>query len=138
MLFATPLKMFFFGTLMSPRVVSMVTGIPEEEVILHPASIQNFKRYYAEGCSFPVLVHTNNSDDWVDGVLFDCESEEVKRRLDGYEGSLYRSEEWAVHQAGGTSIMASVYMANWDRLSPDLDKEWTYEEWYNRRFGNAA
>lgn len=131
------MKLFFFGTLMDPIVVSMVTGLPYNEIVLEPAFIRNFRRKYAKGASFPVLVPTNEDVPLVEGRLFETDSEEILARLDAYEGNLYHPEMLTVLLPTGEPVQARVYLANWDRLSAS-DEDWTYEKWHNRRYGRAA
>lgn len=134
MLLAVPVKLFFFGTLMDPAVIAGVTGLPLGSIVLKDALIPNFKRFYAKGASFPVLVPTNEPESWVDGVIFETDSEEVIRNLDRYEGNLYHPETYVVYPNGEEPVEARVYIANWDRLSAS-DTVWTYNGWRQRRYG---
>ena len=126
------MKLFFFGTLMDPHVVSMVTGLSPNEIVLKPAFIRNFLCKYAKGASFPVLVPTNEDVPLVEGRLFETDSEEILARLDRYEGNLYYPEMLTVLLPTGEPVKARVYLANWDRLSA-TDEDWTYEKWKHRR-----
>lgn len=118
------MKLFFFGTLMDPDRFKAVTGHDLHGV---PAVIHGYKRVYARGASFPVLVEATGADS-VEGIVIETDDEQMIARLDRYESGLYFAQMKPVQFGDDSWAEARVYLADWTKLKP-TDMEWTLENW---------
>jgi gamma-glutamylcyclotransferase (GGCT)/AIG2-like uncharacterized protein YtfP len=79
---------FFYGTLMDLDVLASVIGRRVASTRLKPATLAGYRRVYAKGATYPVLV-PGDTDDRVVGHLFKDATVAEARRLRSYEGDLY-------------------------------------------------
>jgi gamma-glutamylcyclotransferase (GGCT)/AIG2-like uncharacterized protein YtfP len=89
--------LFAYGTLMFPAIIHAVIGrIPGQR----PAVIEGYRRLVVAGELFPALIANDESDESVEGVLYDNITPEEWKRLIAFEDPFYKLESVDVHCAG--------------------------------------
>ena len=101
------MRFFFYGTMLDPEVRARVLGDEARPVVLAPAVLQGWERYFAAGVPWPMI--RRRDDAAVEGALARGVSEAAARLLDAYEGELYRREEVVV-ECTGKRLAALVYV----------------------------
>ena len=82
------IPLFVFGTLLDPATRSRVLGRPARSGDMRPAHLPGFKRVFAGGRRYPVLVRCRGAR--VDGLLLMRLTARDRLRLHVYEGDEYR------------------------------------------------
>ena len=100
-----PHCLFAYGTLMFPQVFRHVTG---RHAVGRPAELSGFGRFRLHGRSYPGLVPM--SGERVRGLLYEGISAPQLRRLDIFEGRIYRRKKVRVRDVRGRSVMAWTYV----------------------------
>ena len=83
----TPTNAFFYGTLMSPAVLTRVTGRPPANFVARSALLQNHRRHRVKYADYPAIIPTEGST--VRGTYVTGLNESDVRRLDVFEGDQY-------------------------------------------------
>lgn len=118
--------LFFFGTLLEPLVLSLVTGLAITGGDLAPASLAGFRRVRVRGKSYPTLVAA--PADRVVGAVWRGRHPEAIARLNAYEGEGYRGELHRVTLDDGSVLTAWVYLTRPELLEPS-EESWDLEVW---------
>jgi gamma-glutamylcyclotransferase (GGCT)/AIG2-like uncharacterized protein YtfP len=87
------MRLFVYGTLLDPALVTRLTGVP---AMLRPASIAGWRRVRLGDTPYPTLVRARGR---VDGALLLADLRAF-RRLHAYEGSRYRLTRLRARVAG--------------------------------------
>jgi len=140
---------FFYGTLMSPSVLSRVLyGEFDYNRTLAdpvPALLQDHQRHKVRGCDYPAMIPKSNAS--VRGVLLAGLTDADWWRLDAFEGSDYKrilvkvcvsskSTQENVHLDGHV-VLAQTYI--WIADSEDLeDAEWDFDEFVKEKMWRWA
>lgn len=108
-------KLFIYGTLRDPNVLTLVIGRPFPGP-RSPAVLHGFRKRKVEGFDFPVIAPS--PDGRVDGILIEGLTDEDITALDGYEdvsAGLYDRVEAdvSIDEAGADAprVRAFVYVA---------------------------
>ena len=101
------MRFFFYGTLLDPEVRARVLGAEARPVVLDPAVLRGWERYFEPGVPWPMIRRRNDAA--VEGALASGLSEPAARLLDDYETELYRREEVVV-ECAGERLAALVYV----------------------------
>lgn len=120
------MRFFFYGTLLDPDVLSHVTGRAPEDCRLVPAVLRGFRRVYAKGASYPILVARRGAETR-GAVLADVSPAEAAR-LSAYEGTGYVLGRRLVAVEGEGRRIAAVYEPRPGRIEAS-DAAWEFEEW---------
>lgn len=100
-----PDRLFCYGTLQSPEVVTAVIGrVP----VSQPAVLHGFARYAVTGESYPAVRPKKNSQ--TRGLLYTGLTPAELRKLDRFEGVEYRRQSHPVAAGGVPRIPAYVYV----------------------------
>ena len=121
------MKLFFYGTLMDPDVLAVVTGgqLPPdmEEAFLH-----GFRRTYLARLSYPLLVaHPAGR---VAGILAHGLDAEAVHRLMVFEGSEYHLVPVPVTTHEGHLIRVGTFLC--DRRMQTDNRDWRLPVWQRR------
>ncbi len=115
------MRLFAYGTLMEPAVLSAVTGRPFSS---QPAVLHGYARYRVRDAVYPGLVP--EAEAVTVGLLYDEMDPDTLARLDAFEGALYDRLTLTVDAdptpTGPETVTAAVYVvrpAERARLSPD-------------------
>lgn len=100
-----PHCLFAYGTLMFPQVFRHVTG---RQAVGRPAELSGYGRYRLHGYSYPGLAPMPGER--VQGVLYEGISVPQLRRLDIFEGRIYRRQKVRIQDVRGRSVMAWTYV----------------------------
>lgn len=116
---------FFYGSLMEPRIRRNVFGdsIREDRVV--SARAEGFCTMVYPGESFPVLVPA--ADSVANGLVLLEAGAEALERMAFYEGDLYWLDEVEVVTEDGARLLARYNRAMEEDLS--LDEIWCYQRW---------
>jgi hypothetical protein len=86
----------------------------------HPARVSGFARFAVKHCDYPAIIKKNDQESVVEGYLLLLESTSQRKRLDKFEGELYRPIAVEVRllnaegELQGELIEADVYFWNGD------------------------
>lgn len=118
-----PKPFFFYGTLTDPLRLQKVLQLPEPPV-LKPATVQSY-RIMLWG-QYPALVN-GPTDNKVDGMCFQVETEEHQKMLEYYETDVYRVAGIRI-SVDGKLLSGKTFM--WDSdLAELVEGTWSLEEW---------
>jgi hypothetical protein len=122
----TDQALFFFGTLLEPRVLALVTGLAIGAEDLIPARLAGFRRVRVQGKSYPTLVEDPLTE--VVGAIWRGRHPAAIARLNAYEGDSYSGELHQVTLADGTVLPAWVYLTRPELLQPSAEP-WDLDRW---------
>lgn len=115
------MRLFAYGTLMEPAVLTAVTG---QQFPSRPAVLRGYDRYRVRGTVYPGVLPEPGTA--TRGVVYDQLDTDTVARLDAFEGALYDRLRLHVEvddtPATGSQITAAVYVIRPTaraRLSPD-------------------
>jgi gamma-glutamylcyclotransferase (GGCT)/AIG2-like uncharacterized protein YtfP len=100
-----PFRLFTYGTLMVPEVMSAVcrTSFPAEKAVL-----AGFSRYGIKNEVFPAIIEKNGAR--TDGLLYRGISRKAIERLDAFEGDIYCRKEVKVTLTDGCEVCCLTYV----------------------------
>lgn len=99
------MRLFVYGTLLDPELVTRLTGEP---AMLRPATLAGFRRTYLRGTPYPTLAPAHGA---VHGAVL-VASRRGFRRLHVYEGPRYRLVRVRPRPAGRrASVTALAWIA---------------------------
>lgn len=112
-------KVFTYGTLMLPEVMSAVTGkyFPSTQ-----ACLKNYQRFQIKKKIYPAIIYAEEAS--TDGVLYYDIDETSLQRLDFFEDVIYYRKEVVVAINDSESIPAYAYIMN-----PDYESSLSTEAW---------
>ncbi|KAF9141139.1 hypothetical protein BG015_001379 [Linnemannia schmuckeri] len=140
-----PHPCFFYGSLMSTRVLNSVTRPgPEANLYTVPAAIRGYVRYSYHNEPYPGMIATKEEGCIVEGLLVFGHSLMDRFRLDQFEGSEYTREILSVKVlapvpgdfnvmngkkplAAGDVIQSYVYVFTGPHAHLDQSRPWDYE-----------
>ncbi|HUN50909.1 MAG TPA: gamma-glutamylcyclotransferase family protein [Candidatus Sulfotelmatobacter sp.] len=131
------MRFFFFGTLMDADIRGIVLGRPLPDRQCLAAGIGGYRRVFAAGKDFPLLV--TESGGRVCGVLVGGLSRVEAARLRHFEGDDYQLARRPVDLPDGSRCTAHLFLAL-ARLHP-TDEDWDFAAWrrrHKRRFQARA
>ncbi|KAG0376361.1 hypothetical protein BGX24_007854 [Mortierella sp. AD032] len=140
-----PYPCFFYGSLMSTRVLNSVTRPgPEANLFSVPATIQGYVRYPYHNEPYPGMIASEDTTQAVEGLLVFGHTLMDRFRLDQFEGSEYTREILPVKlhspvpaafnimdgkkplQAGDV-VQCYVYVFTGPHAHLDQSRPWDYE-----------
>lgn len=100
-----PFRLFTYGTLMVPQVMSAVCGasFPAEKAVL-----TGYRRYGIKNKAFPAIVKENGAH--TDGLLYSGISRKAIERLDAFEGDIYCRKKVKVTLTGDCAVCCLTYV----------------------------
>lgn len=118
-----PRPLFIYGTLRAkPLLAWVLTGdssnVDQIHHMLRPARVQGYRRVAVKFADYPAVISSSNEADFVDGYLLQVEIPSQRRKLDNFEGELYKVISVVVtlvghdNQQTGESTSADMYL--WD------------------------
>lgn len=126
-----PRRLFIYGTLCAkPLLAWALTGdasnIDAISRLALPARVSGFARYAVKNCDYPAVVKHNDPHSAVDGYLLHFETASQRKKLDNFEGELYKNTivtARLLDNSGkeyGEAIEADMYLwdGDMDALSP--------------------
>ncbi|RPA76986.1 hypothetical protein BJ508DRAFT_213237 [Ascobolus immersus RN42] len=131
----TPIPIFTYGTLMAPSFLAwLLTGTalnaPTIQQRQIPAVLTGYKRVYVHGGDYPALIPSHNAADTVKGFLVYLQSEDELRKMDNFEGEVYRRVMVEIVREDGERVEAWAYV--WDGGVEKLrEEEWDFG-WFDR------
>jgi hypothetical protein len=120
---------FFYGTLMDADVLGAVVGRAISPARLRPAVLAGYRRVYAKGASYPVLV-PGGAEDLVEGRLFKDATAAEARRLRRYEGGHYGEATLKVTVTGEGSVEARTFLPRPGVAA--TAEPWEFRPWQRR------
>jgi gamma-glutamylcyclotransferase (GGCT)/AIG2-like uncharacterized protein YtfP len=129
-----PKPIFVYGTLCAkPLLAWVLTGdanrVDEITPLICPAEAQDLARYALRGKDYPAAVLKEGSV--TKGYLLQPATRSQRRKLDDFEGEIYRVETVAVKKLDGQQVQADVYI--WDGEEEGFDGEWDFGEFERER-----
>lgn len=129
---ATPCgpKLFVYGTLMAPKVVTMLIGrMPKHQ----KARILGYKRHPVRGFVFPGVTQSALPSDAVEGLLLEDLSKGELKRFDWFEGTDYKRITVPV-ECVDSSATESAFLYLWDNPLDMLarNQQWDFEAFCQR------
>lgn len=121
--------MFFFGTLMDPDILEIVSGMPRDALTIETAEALDVAQREVVGQDFPVLVATPGAR--AEGILVRGLTALALDRILFFEGEEYTVEDLAVLNGAGERVPAkffadaAVYEVT---MSP-----WCLEAWWQEK-----
>jgi gamma-glutamylcyclotransferase (GGCT)/AIG2-like uncharacterized protein YtfP len=115
-------KLFAYGTLMCGDIFHAVTGRRLPAV---SATLMNYQRLRVRGEHYPAIRVQPGGQ--VEGILYRQVSRQLWRRLDQFEGSLYRRCSIVVRLAGGHTVTAYTYVIRPRSAQRLLPLEWDFD-----------
>lgn len=122
--------LFAYGTLMSRDILRRVAGV---ELVASNGTLEGFRRLAARGEEFPAMVPSKGDE--VEGVVYWQVPAFAWRRLDRFEGKMYRREVVSVSRLDGRRVLAGAYLAGPAAYSLLTASEWDPDRF--RWFGKA-
>lgn len=103
---------FFYGTLMDAKVRVAVLGPGASALPVEPARLMGYRRLYARGARYPVLVAADEPTEAnvVDGLLVHRIDPAAEQRLIRYEGDAYRRGEVMVVRRRSGTVCARCFL----------------------------
>ncbi|KAL2202468.1 hypothetical protein CC79DRAFT_1325349 [Sarocladium strictum] len=129
-----PKPMFIYGTLCAkPLLAWVLTGdanrVDDVKPLIAPAEAQNLARYALRGKDYPAAVRKEGVT--TKGYLLQPATRSQRRKLNDFEGEIYRVENVTVKKLTGEETQADVYV--WDGEEDGFDGEWDFEEFERER-----
>lgn len=121
------MRYFFYGTLMDPEILSLVTGRRFRGHDLVPARLADWRRAAVRGAPYPAIVPAAGRV--IDGVVIDGVDHRMARRLTTYEGPGYRERVLEV-DAGSDAVASRVFVPT--QSMPVSRWDWSFDEWRKR------
>lgn len=97
-------RLFVYGTLMVPEIMSTVSRVKASGM---PAVLSGYRRCLVRDEVFPAIIA--DSQEKVEGILYQGISDDVWRRVDHFEGEYYQRVGVVVATAAGP-IHANTYV----------------------------
>lgn len=115
-------NLFVYGTLMHPAVMAATGGISSAALA---ATLQGYRRLPLRGERYPAMVECQGGS--VPGMLYRDVPTAAWRRLDEYEGAMYRRDKVVVELADGRREGAECYLLRRRFCNLLGEGEWDYE-----------
>lgn len=116
---------FFYGTLRDQGVRRLVLPPCTQIRFLETARLQGFKLYKVRGEVFPIIVHTGEVSDWVEGDIFDQVDAEDEARLRYFEG-----EEYVIRKLSYNRRELRLFEARAGEY--ECEGEWSFTKWMKK------
>ena len=114
--------LFAYGSLMCPDIMQRVSGLT---LMGEAATAHGYRRCKVQGEPYPAVLADRDAS--VSGILYRNLSETAWRRLDQFEGAMYRRVAISVNTADA-SITAGLYLVHPDFRHRLLADDWSFEE----------
>ncbi|KAL9054114.1 MAG: hypothetical protein Q9162_004371 [Coniocarpon cinnabarinum] len=116
-----PTSAFFYGTLMSPQVLTRVTSRPPSAFKTRAALLRDHRRHRVKGADFPAVVPARGSD--VRGTYVEGLNSNDIWRLDLFEGPMYERRNVKIQlfktkEGSNSATNASTSAENAPKLPP--------------------
>lgn len=122
------IHLFVYGTLQYPAIAAAVTG---QRLQGAPAVLDGYTRRAVRGEPYPGIIPC--ADGLVEGVLYEAVDPAAQRRIDAFEGDLYRRETVAVRRLDdGTTITAQTYVVRPGARAALAGSDWDPETFVGR------
>lgn len=119
----------------SPLLAWLITGTSSASRIVDERRVRGYLPGYScravLGADFPAVIKCDE-DSAVEGFIFHPRNGDDARRIDVFEGDLYRKENVTVLTSSGITVDAYVYVWNGDADSL-ADTDWSFEEFERTR-----
>ncbi|KAH7121364.1 hypothetical protein EDB81DRAFT_228883 [Dactylonectria macrodidyma] len=131
-----PRLLFVYGTLRAlPLLAWALTGDASNTeavaALTAPAKVYGYARFSLRHCDYPAVIK-HNEDSYVDGYLLNLETTSQRKKLDDFEGELYKVTPVTVILETGDAVEADLYV--WDGDSEALLSEpWELETFISER-----
>lgn len=125
-------RLFVYGTLQFPRIATAVTG---RHLRGAPARLDGYARHAVRGAPYPGIRPCAGAS--VEGLLLEAVDAASRRRIDAFEGELYRRERVTVHRLDkDTELAAEAYVvrpgARCALAGHDWDPRAFAQRWHDR------
>ncbi|QLI70531.1 uncharacterized protein G6M90_00g074820 [Metarhizium brunneum] len=125
-----PTPLFVYGTLCAKELLAWaITGDSSNvhcvDSLIRPARVYGFARYRLQGRDYPAA--TIQKDSHIDGYLITFQNMSQRRKLDDFEGEIYKPVSTKVHildqdgKTSGEELLADIYL--WDGPAESLTQE---------------
>jgi hypothetical protein len=111
--------LFVYGTLIDPATRAAVFGAPQRSGSGRVARLVGYRRVYARGRRYPVLVRNRTAV--TEGLLIARVNGRAWGRLFAYEGTEYRIARLRVRTDGRHPVLARVFLP---RALGDTSRDW--------------
>ncbi len=118
------LKIFTYGTLMIPTVMRAVTG---RDFTAQVARLRGYARFRVKDALYPGIIAQPHAS--IDGIVYVDLDHATLKRLDAFEGGLYRRIHVRVQTNGGKLVTADTYV-----VKPSFRCRLTATPWSQEEF----
>lgn len=127
------MDLFFYGTLMHPKILQRVILSDVSELTIRPATLLSYSRHRVTGVDYPAVVPDDSQS--VKGTLVKGLSPWAVKRLDVFEGDEYSRKSVKVMVEGqDLPVEARTYV--WSDNPSRLDKaEWDFNDFVQEKLG---
>lgn len=115
------MNLFTYGTLMAPDIMEEVSGIVLESV---EATLPGYQRFQVRDEQYPGIVVAD--DQKVTGILYLNVSADAMKRLDLFEGDMYRRES-VTCDLGGETLPAMTYVVKEEHAHRLTSNAWDFD-----------
>lgn len=138
-----PRPLFIYGTLRAkPLLAWALTGdssnTSQINHMLKPARVEKYQRFAVKQSDYPAVIASSDEADFVDGYLLQTDTLSQRKKLDDFEGEIYKITSVVVKIVGddsqptGETIEADMYL--WDENRDLLSSEaWDLDTFINER-----
>lgn len=133
-----PQGIFVYGTLMAESLLSwLLTGSSQNHSAIlslrQPAILKNYRRVPVKHGDYPAVIKSSISDQ-VDGFLVIPTSASQWKKMDDFEGEIYRRECVEVYLTqSNTTVAANVYVWADELEKLEENKEWDFSYFEKNR-----
>lgn len=135
-----PRPLFVYGTLRAmPLLAWALTGDASNKVavsaLARPATVSGYARFSLKNCDYPAVI--KHPDSSVDGYLITLATQSQRKKLDNFEGELYKVTPilvtiWGSDGQSEETIEADMYLWNGD-IDAVLPDPWEFETFIRER-----
>jgi gamma-glutamylcyclotransferase (GGCT)/AIG2-like uncharacterized protein YtfP len=119
-------NLFAYGTLMCEDIIRQVSGCC---LSFTPGIVRGYCRRSVRGEVYPAIF--SHEAGQVKGVVYRDLPDMTWRRLDLFEGNMYKREQVLVHIGEGKTSIAETYVVRSEFLSQLDATEWSFENFLN-------